>query len=288
MMISRRAALHLPLLAAPILLVEARARAEETTGWVSGLHSRVRLVAGGLQEGGPKRLAGIAFELDAGFKTYWRSPGESGLPSAFDWAGSENLAAAEVLWPAPSRFEDQGGVAYGYKDRVLLPVRIAPNDAAQPVRVRLKLDYGICREICIPASASLALKLGREASAVHRAAIEKALAKVPKAQPLGAASDLAILGLEPKAAAGKPSIEVLVRAPQDATLFVEAPESWYLAAGQMEHAPADKAAGQGRFAVEILERPRDPAGVLDLRLTLVAGERAVETSASLDTARLPR
>jgi DsbC/DsbD-like thiol-disulfide interchange protein len=275
MMISRRAALHLPLLAAPILLVEARARAEETTGWVSGLHSRVRLVAGGLQEGGPKRLAGIAFELDAGFKTYWRSPGESGLPSAFDWAGSENLAAAEVLWPAPSRFEDQGGVAYGYKDRVLLPVRIAPNDAAQPVRVRLKLDYGICREICIPASASLALKLGREASAVHRAAIEKALAKVPKAQPLGAASDLAILGLDPKAA-------------QDATLFVEAPESWYLAAGQMEHAPANKAAGEGRFAVEILERPRDPAGVLDLRLTLVAGERAVETSASLDTARLPR
>jgi DsbC/DsbD-like thiol-disulfide interchange protein len=72
MMISRRAALHLPLLAAPILLVEARARAEETTGWVSGLHSRVRLVAGGLQEGGPKRLAGIALELDAGFKTYWR------------------------------------------------------------------------------------------------------------------------------------------------------------------------------------------------------------------------
>src|SRR5829696_5295044 len=106
MMISRRAALGLPLIAVPASLFGRWARAEGATAWASGLHSRVRLLAGGLHEGGPARLAGIAFELDAGFKTYWRSPGESGLPPVFDWAGSENLASAEVLWPAPTRFED--------------------------------------------------------------------------------------------------------------------------------------------------------------------------------------
>jgi hypothetical protein len=56
----------------------------------------------------------------------------------------------------------------------------------------------------------------------------------------------------------------------------------------MERASAGRSAGEGRFMVDILERPREAAGPLDLRLTLVAGERAIETTASLDTARLPR
>ena len=59
---------------------------------------------------------------------------------------------SRCCWPAPSRFEDQGGVAYGYKDGVLLPIRVVPNDPAKSVALRLKLDYGVCKDICIPAS----------------------------------------------------------------------------------------------------------------------------------------
>ncbi|HEX8664241.1 MAG TPA: protein-disulfide reductase DsbD domain-containing protein [Beijerinckiaceae bacterium] len=259
------------------------AQAGEASPWVQGHHSRVRLVAGGAEGGA--RLAGIEIALDPGFKTYWRTPGESGLPPAFDWAGSGNLSKTEVLWPAPQRVEDAGGIAYVYKDRLLLPVRALPQDPGKPVRLALKLDYGVCKDICIPAQANLVLDLvGGETS--HRPAVEAALAQVPKPQVLGAPGDLSVLALKPAATInGKPALAVSVRAPAGADLFVEGPDNWYLGAGPMQAGPD---AGSGRFLVDIFERPKDAAGRLDLRFTLVAGGRAVETAASLDTASLPR
>lgn len=258
---------------------------EYASPWAQGFHSRVRLVAGGAENDRPSRLAGLVMELDRGFKTYWRHPGESGLPPSLDWTGSENLLRAEVLWPAPRRFEDAGGIVHGYADGVLLPVRVTPADPTKPVRLSLKLDYGVCREICIPGSAQLTLNLASKATD-HRAAIEAAVAQVPKPTPIGDPGELSITGVAPHGAGEKAMIAVTARTPGDATLFVEAPEGWYLAAGRMQ--PAAQAGANGLFLLEILERPRDAADTLDLRLTLVAGERAIETSASLDTASLPR
>lgn len=260
--------------------------AEDASPWTEGFHSRVRLLAGGADEGGRTRLAAIAIELDDGFKTYWRHPGESGLPPTFSWEGSENLLSAEVLWPVPTRFEDAGGVVNGYKNRALLPVRVAPADPARPVRLALKLDFGVCREICIPASAALMLEVGPEKGA-YRAAIAEAVARVPKPMPLGATGDLSITGVTAQTTDGRPTIAVAVRSPSDATLFVEGPESWYLAAGPFQRDAQGGA--DGRFLLEILERPRRATDApLRLRLTLVAGDRAIETDASLDTESLPR
>ena len=194
------------------LVLAAAAVAGEASPWIQGHHSRARLVAGGAD--GAARLAAIEIALDPGFKTYWRSPGESGLPPAFDWAGSENLSAAEVLWPAPHRFEDAGGVAYGYKDRVLLPVRVSPNDAAKPLRLALKLDYGVCKDICIPAQASLALAPSARRGGLRRAPeIAAALARVPRPQALGAPGDLSILAIDPETVDGKPALAVAVLRP---------------------------------------------------------------------------
>ena len=268
------------------LVLAAAAVAGEASPWIQGHHSRARLVAGGAD--GTARLAAIEIALDPGFKTYWRSPGESGLPPAFDWAGSENLSAAEVLWPAPHRFEDAGGVAYGYKDRVLLPVRVSPNDSAKPLRLALKLDYGVCKDICIPAQALLALALRPGEAGSPAPEIAAALARVPRPQALGAPGGLSILAIDPETVDGKPALAVAVRAPPDADLFVEAPAGWYVAAGRLQPLPAASGGADGRFLVEIFERPKDATGSLDLRLTLAAGERAVETAARLDTARLPR
>jgi len=268
------------------LVLAAAAIAGEASPWVQGHHSRARLVAGGAD--GAARLAAIEIVLDPGFKTYWRSPGESGLPPAFDWAGSENLSAAEVLWPAPHRFEDAGGVAYGYKDRVLLPVRVSPNDSAKPLRLALKLDYGVCKDICIPAQALLALALRPGEAGSPAPEIAAALARVPRPQALGAPGGLSILAIDPETVDGKPALAVAVRAPPGADLFVEGPEGWYVAAGRLQPLPAASGGADGRFLVEIFERPKDATGSLDLRLTLAAGERAVETAARLDTTRLPR
>jgi DsbC/DsbD-like thiol-disulfide interchange protein len=59
------------------------------------------------------RLVGIQIHLDPGYKTYWREPGDSGLPPVFDWQGSENVATVDVRWPVPVRFADGSGSSIG-------------------------------------------------------------------------------------------------------------------------------------------------------------------------------
>jgi len=281
--------LRLPVLLAAALSAPVTASEQEASPWGAGLHSRVRLVGAGSTDGGA-RLAGLVIRLDPGFKTYWRDPGESGLPPVFDWSGSSNLGGVQVLWPAPTRIEDIGGVSYGYADRVVLPLRVTPQRPGEPVGLALKLDYGVCKEICIPARAELALEL---TSAGDNPEVSAALARVPEAKPLGAAGELSVLAVEPTRVEGKPMIAVAVRAPAEAQpqLFVEAPEPWFLApAGAVTPAAGSGAppGAMGSFLIEIAERPKEASGPLALRLTLVAGDRAVETAASLDSDRLPR
>jgi DsbC/DsbD-like thiol-disulfide interchange protein len=261
------------------------AHAQEASPWTEGHRSRVRLVAGGADETG--QLAGVEMSLEAGFKTYWRNPGEAGLPPAFDWSKSVNVGAIEVLWPAPSRSEDAGGVSYGYQGQVLFPVRIRPRDPGKPVSLALKVDYGVCKDICIPAQAELSLELPEKVSPSTRAPIKAALARVPTPQPLNADAELAVLGVEPTTHAGKPRLAVGIRAPSDSnpSLFVEGPDNWFLLAAPQAIAPK---AGTKAFLVDVLERPRDAAGPIDLRFTLVAGDKAVETTTRLDAAKLGR
>ncbi|HCX68676.1 MAG TPA: hypothetical protein DHK64_14410, partial [Rhodobiaceae bacterium] len=57
--------------------------------------------------------AGLHLELSKGWKTYWRSPGEVGIPPSIDWAGSENIENVEFLWPAPERFTAFGIENFG-------------------------------------------------------------------------------------------------------------------------------------------------------------------------------
>jgi DsbC/DsbD-like thiol-disulfide interchange protein len=255
--------------------------AQEGSPWSEGHQSRVRLMGGGADATG--QLAGVEIVLDQGFKTYWRNPGESGLPPAFDWSESTNLGAAEVLWPAPKRSEDVGGVSFGYHGRVLFPVRVRPQDPTKAVVLALKIDYGVCKDICIPAKAELSLKLPATAPLAMRAPMKAALARVPKPQPLKAEGELAVLDAEPTTTDGNPRLAVRVRAPSgtNSDLFVEGPDNWFLLAAPQPDA-------SGTFQVDVLERPKDATGPINLRFTLVAGDKAVETSTSLDAARLRR
>lgn len=241
------------------------------------LHSRVRLLSGGPL--GESWLAGIEIALDSGFKTYWRHPGDSGLPPRFDWTGSKNVAGVDIRWPAPSRHEDAAGVAHTYSHRVVLPVLVRAAEAGKPVELALSIEYGICRDICIPAHAELSLAL--PGGAGDRAAIEAALARVPRPQGLGEPAELSVLSA--KALAGdKPGLTVSVRAPAGAkpALFAEGPENWYVSAS-----PPD---GDNRFTVTVDEKPKGASGPVPLLLTLVAGDRAVETQVSLDGGGQPR
>lgn len=239
-----------------------------------GFHSQVQLLSGGQM--GESWLAGIAITLDPGFKTYWRNPGESGLPPSFDWSASENVAAVEVQWPAPERHEDAAGVAYVYGRDVILPVVVRPKVAEKPVKLALTVDYGICKDICIPAHADLARSLASPGP--DRAAIEQAMTKVPRKQPLGERSDLAILSVQPQS--GQTNVlSVSVKAPDGITpvLFAEAPDNWYVS--------TEPSGEPGRFTLTVEDKPKDASGPVPLILTLVAGSQAVETPVSFDAQR---
>jgi DsbC/DsbD-like thiol-disulfide interchange protein len=271
------------------ILFPLAALAENASPWATGLHSRVQLVAGGATSDSRTQLAGLVIRLDPGFKTYWRHPGESGLPPTFDWPRSANVAKVEVLWPAPTRFEDASGVSHGYAGGVVLPLRVTAVDAQQPPRLALKLHYGVCKDICIPAEAELSLALNK--GPPTPSAIEQALSRVPSEQPLGAPGDLSVLSAEPTTVDGKAAVKVSVRVPKadKPQLFAEGPENWFLApAAEMKTIAGDELMARGIFLVDMAERPRQATSPVDLRFTLVAGDRAVETVASLDTTRLPR
>lgn len=130
--------------------------------WVEGFNNKARLIAG-KASGGPVRgegavLAGIEISMSDGFKTYWRNPGEAGgVPPEFDFSGSQNVADARVLYPAPHRTKDKAGENIAYKDSVIFPVLLTPADPTQPMSLNVNAVYGVCKDICIPAEASLSI-----------------------------------------------------------------------------------------------------------------------------------
>lgn len=95
-------------------------------------------------------MAGLELTLAPGWKTYWRAPGDAGVPPSFDWTASGNLSGVAIDWPTPHVF-DQGGMrTIGYKNQVVLPIAIAPRKDGKPVRLNGTIDIGICKDVCVP------------------------------------------------------------------------------------------------------------------------------------------
>lgn len=104
-------------------------------------------------------MAAVELQLAPGWKTYWRSPGDAGIPPVFDWSGSENVKSVRIHWPAPQVFELNGMQTIGYHERLVLPAEITPKDPSRAVRLSVSVELGVCDEICLPASLSLASDL---------------------------------------------------------------------------------------------------------------------------------
>lgn len=94
-------------------------------------------------------MAAIEVTLADGWKTYWRAPGDAGVPPVFSWAGSDNVRAVQVVWPRPEVFWQNGMRSIGYSKHLVLPLRIEPG-AQGPVHLDGSLQMGICSDICVP------------------------------------------------------------------------------------------------------------------------------------------
>jgi DsbC/DsbD-like thiol-disulfide interchange protein len=262
------------------LLLGAPAHAADASPWVKDNYSSIRLIAGANKTGAESLSAGIEIKMQPGWHTYWRYPGDSGVPPRFSFAGSDNLASATVLFPAPHAFTDEAGTTIGYKGNVILPVSVVPRQKDKPVTLRAKIDYAICEKLCVPAEARLELTLDRTSGA-DNAALAAAEAHVP--QPVSAAE----AGLTARRANDdkrKPLVFVDLTADtgQQVALFVEGPTAeWALPIPK----PAQGAPpGHQHFGFELDGLPPgvDPKGAFELTFTIVKGDRATEVKTHLD------
>src|ERR1700759_5688631 len=220
-----------------IVTLSMEARAEDASPWQKDSHSQLRLLAG--SRSGNVLLGGIAFQLQGGWHTYWRNPGDSGVPPRFDFSKSDNVEAVTVLWPAPQKFDDgAGGVSLGYHDQVVLPLRIVAKNADKPLTLRAAIDYAVCEKICIPVQASAELAFNSVASA-EDSALFAALDTVPKPANVGDPNPLTIRDVKRD---GKSTVLVDVAVPdaRDVNLFVEGPTpDWGLPVPKLvEHSPS--------------------------------------------------
>ena len=102
---------------------------------------------------------GVELRLKDGWKTYWRSPGDAGLPPALDWTGSTNFKSATLSYPRPHRFTLFNSQTFGYKDQVVFPVGVVPAEAGKGLDLKAKVDVLVCEKICVPQSLDLALTI---------------------------------------------------------------------------------------------------------------------------------
>jgi DsbC/DsbD-like thiol-disulfide interchange protein len=254
------------------------ARAQDASLWQRDGHSAVRLLAG--SRSGAVLLGGIAIELQPGWKTYWRTPGDSGVPPRFDFSKSENIEAVTVLWPAPTKFDDgAGGHSLGYHNQIVLPLRIVAKNTDKPVTLRADINYAVCEKLCIPVEASAELAFTSVAS-TEDSALFAALDTVPKPASVGDPNPLTIRDVKRD---GKSTVLVDVVSPdaREVSLFVEGPTpDWGLPVPKLlEHSPP----GVRRFAFELDGVPPgvSPDGAA-LKLTLVATDRAYEFNINLE------
>jgi DsbC/DsbD-like thiol-disulfide interchange protein len=129
--------------------------ATATTAWSGKAPAQSRLILESTEFAGENvNRAGVQIKLDEGWWTYWRAPGASGMPPMFDWSGSENLAdEPETIWPVPLRAVEYGESLNLYRDEVVFPIEFRAADPKKPVKLHLKMAYGVCRNMCVPSTA---------------------------------------------------------------------------------------------------------------------------------------
>lgn len=164
-----RAALSLAIV--PLTALPAAALAERMEDIV-----QLEILDGGITRSGT-HMGAIRLTLSEGWKTYWRAPGDAGIPPQFTWAGSQNVGAVSIKWPTPDVFLTSGFRTIGYHDQLVLPVEITPAKAGVPIKLKGRMELGICKDVCIPSELTFEQALNPKSS--KNPAIVAALADQP-------------------------------------------------------------------------------------------------------------
>jgi DsbC/DsbD-like thiol-disulfide interchange protein len=263
-----------------VFLVAAPAFAADSSPWDGNQRAAVRLIAGASRSEGAATIhrAGIEIRLAPGWKTYWRYPGDSGIPPRFDFSGSQNVDKVTLRWPAPQRLADESGTSIGYKHDVVFPLEVVAQDAAKPVVLALKIDYAVCEKLCVPADGSAGLAFTGKPSE-HDDKLTRSAILVPKPATVGADGPIEVRAA--KREGSRILVDVAAPAGTPVELFAEGPTpDWAL---PVPSPIAGAPAGQQRFTFALDGLPPDtkPDGAI-LKLTAVAGGQAIEVPYRLD------
>lgn len=283
-------------LTAGLAAVAGRAQAGESP-WARVGAASIRLVSTGPDSTGPDSTnpgeasfagdAALEIRLEDGWHTYWRFPGEAGIPTAADFGASSGLASARLRFPVPERYSDPYATSIVYHDRIVLPIDLEPAAGETAPVLRAQVSFGVCREICMPGEAQLELPLGDGGPDFSaRQAISAARAALPQPQDEAPPRIAAIERKELAPAEGKASEETLVitaelaspTAPVD--LFAEGAEGSYNGVPVL----LERDGTTARFALPARGLASSTDGTRPLALTLVEGGTAVEHRSELPPA----
>jgi DsbC/DsbD-like thiol-disulfide interchange protein len=243
------------------------------SAWSEG-KAQMRLIAAG--GNGATYEAAAQIRLASTAITYWRTPGDAGVPPRFSVNGSENVAKAQVHFPAPQRINEQGIDAFGYRGGVVFPIHVAARDPSKPVRLDLTVNYAVCDKICFPEENSAELVLPQGAQSPQGAVIAAAEAQVPvPLSPQDIAADVHIVA--DKAATNPTWILVWKGDSARTDLFAEAPEGW----GFETHRRSD-----GLFSITALGEP-PVAQRVTVQLTLTGAPKTYEFATELTLPSAP-
>ena len=242
---------------------------------------KANLIVGGIDAKDPQfAWLGVRVALGSGWKTYWKSPGEAGLPPEFDWAQSSNLKGAEIQWPAPRRMTILGVETIGYTHEVVFPVRIQINDPQRETRLRLKLTVYACSTICVREDRDLtAIIFPGSDDPAAQSAIDGWRGKVPQST----SNVLTVTSLE-RIASDPPHLRINVASTsplEDIDVFVESDPAVYADRPQIETG----ANGGASLTVAFPSQSAAAIRAQSLSATVVAGDNSVVAVSPAETSK---
>jgi len=217
-------------------------------------------------------MAALHLRLARDWITYWRHPGESGIPPRLDLSGSGNLARAQLHWPAPRLFTKAGYLSIGYEGELVLPLELTPQRADRPINLNVALSIGVCDDVCIPVDMQFTVALD------GRGAPDRAISRALTRQPLPArAAGLTDLWCDVQPAAKGMHLSAhwtMPRQTDQEYILMELPGS----AWRVQSLPSVRSGGQ-LTGQAMLRSKRGQTGGIDrsaIRMTLITADGTFE------------
>jgi len=242
--------------------------------WFKMIGGEMRLVTAATPNSSTLKAA-LEIRLKKGWKTYWRSPGESGIPPQFSFIASKNVVDTKVSYPSPSYYTDFDTKIVGYKNRVIFPISVTLGAENTATELDLSAFIGICEEVCVPGQAHL--KVSEPGTASPTFDVLGTLNDGARALPGKASDSFKVISANwTKSNPKELTISGIIPESDDAhapLLLVEGPDDWYMLPAKLTSLKNNRA----RFELDITDIPKDANPLAtELRFTLVADGHSVE------------